>query len=425
MAKTRLRILDGDIIEFYNSKNTVQTTFGKYASSTFFTDRIKLENNSNTGSVLEINCVNSSVYTGISLLDAGTEKWRIWKSSINDFEITGVSGNFLRIVNSNNHLILQADALGFVGVRCTPNYAFQVNTGTDQNLQVRPHVFGSNGILLACANDGDNANVGLELGALSIIFATNGSQKAIIDSNGLFGINCTPSSSWLMITNGTTSNSPLRFTSTSSVLLTSITADCWEYNGDTFFYTNKRTLRQAIPALIYATDTEAGPSASGTATSILDTGNNPTWKSLSFPANFFINGKTIKITAWGYYTTDVSGSSFQLTFSLGGTGLFASTGTFSPTLNQTRKFWKLELLLTCRNAGGTARFTTSGANYDVGWLEYDNSGVMAFTPFTITNGSNDSFDGTGTKPLDIKATISGTYTTAKFICMTATIETFA
>jgi len=60
---------------------------------------------------------------------------------------------------------------GNVGIGTTsPSYKFQVNTGTNQNIQVRPYTFGSSGIFINAANDANTVSIPLEFGASSFSF---------------------------------------------------------------------------------------------------------------------------------------------------------------------------------------------------------------------------------------------------------------
>jgi len=73
--------------------------------------------------------------------------------------------------NGNVDLVTMLST-GKVGIgTANPLYKFQVNTGTDQNLQVRPNAYGSGtGILLQAANDANTVGVPMEFGASKFLF---------------------------------------------------------------------------------------------------------------------------------------------------------------------------------------------------------------------------------------------------------------
>lgn len=354
MARTKIRVLDGNNIEFYSSGNTRQTTLGHKNSGSV--DHFRL---THAGDAFNFDLMTDTTgkFEAISFYDGGTsEIWTIGKDINNDFFIgnSNNSVNFFQIINSSSHLVLQSSLAGNVGI--------------------------------------------------SIV----------------------PSSSFLQIAAGTTSLAPFRLTSASATLLTTITADCLEYNGDTLFYTNQIAYRQSVSFLIYACDNEHGPNGTTANTSLLNFSDNPTWKKQTVPASFFINGKTLKVKGWGYYSTDVLGSSFQVEFKFGSNMFRAATPVFTPTLNQTNQFWQFELLFTCRNAGASARFSTSGADFSVGSLQYNDNGTTSFAYFTVTNGVNDTFNSGSADNLNLNAQISGTaYTGAKFMAQTIIMETSA
>jgi hypothetical protein len=106
---------------------------------------------------------------------------------LNNFWLSNDGGNEgLKVTNG-----------GFVGVGvATPLYNFHVNTGTDQNLHVRPFVFGSSGILINAANDANTVNIPLEFNAS--VFSFN---------SGNVGIGLTnPSTALEVRTSGATKN---------------------------------------------------------------------------------------------------------------------------------------------------------------------------------------------------------------------------
>ncbi len=81
---------------------------------------------------------------------------------------------------------MRITSTGNVGIGTTnPLYKFQVKTGTDQNLQIRPNVYGAtSGVLLQTSNDADSASIGMEFGASQFLFG-NGANALFTGNVGI------------------------------------------------------------------------------------------------------------------------------------------------------------------------------------------------------------------------------------------------
>jgi hypothetical protein len=73
---------------------------------------------------------------------------------------------------------------------------------------------------------------------------------------------------------------------------------------------------------------------------------------LTFPANFFVVGKTLRITLRGIHSMDATPPDLTFNIELG--GVTFATKTYSD-LNDTNRFIEISFILTCRStgAGGT------------------------------------------------------------------------
>lgn len=91
-------------------------------------------------------------------------------------------------------------------------------------------------------------------------------------------------------------------------------------------------------------------------TSIVGTGVG----TLTLPANFFVAGKTIRITMSGVYSTvAVTGDTVTVKIKYGST-ILSSKATTALVTGGTNLFWESEVLVTCRTVGLTGTVQVSG-----------------------------------------------------------------
>lgn len=442
MAKTKLRVLDGEVMEFYNSANA--TNFNLYAqsSTTMRLERAGIN-------ILELNTTSSGTSVGIRFMFDGTTHWLIRDTGVtNEFSIQDVvNSKTCLFIAAGGDMFLQQTS-GKVAITTSSPVNALLTVGNDSGVPSSSRYaayFGYNldgatnptnnfGMSIGWNRSGGNGETNIVWGtgaggAPSLIFSSwSGSvftNRITLSSAGLLGIGIVPVSSYLHIAANTTTVACMRLDSTSAALLTSVTADCIEYDGEGLFYTLEKTLRHALGGTIYLTDTEAGTTAnSGSEASVLASSGNPIdWETLTIPANYMVNGKTLRLKAWGYFTSNAASTTYTVRFKFGST--YKATATFTVTGAITRKLWACELSLTCRNSGVSAYFQPDSSNaYDIAILRYDSngSGLMLDALFNVASASTNTFDTTASNVIDLTCAMSGTYTTAVFKCATATIE---
>lgn len=102
------------------------------------------------------------------------------------FQNDGSTDNY-RVLNSDanaNALVMAFTQAGNVGIGAIPLSKFHVNTGTDQNLLIQPHVALSAGVTFQAVNDANSAAVPFEFRASQMQFSTAGSNRLAIDNSG-------------------------------------------------------------------------------------------------------------------------------------------------------------------------------------------------------------------------------------------------
>lgn len=99
---------------------------------------------------------------------------------------------------------------------------------------------------------------------------------------------------------------------------------------------------------------------------------------LTLPANFFVVGKSLRITLRGRHTIDASPPNFTTRVKLGGVTLASHTHS---DLNDTNQYWEVSFILTCRTTG--AGGTVIGQGYQI---ESESTGgdSNAFEPLVMT-----------------------------------------
>src|SRR5204863_1382934 len=113
---------------------------------------------------------------------------------------------------------------------------------------------------------------------------------------------------------------------------------------ETLYVEGLKSFRSGVTFAQTATVTDATPNTSST---IIGTGVGTT----TFPANFFVPGRTVRVRAYGKYS---SGSQEVFILSLGGTArLQINLGTDNTASGDS---WSLTFEFTCRTTGSSGTF---------------------------------------------------------------------
>jgi hypothetical protein len=115
-------------------------------------------------------------------------------------------------------------------------------------------------------------------------------------------------------------------------------------------------INMALDGTIFTQTADKSVSNTTNETSIVGTGVG----GLTLPANFFVAGKTIRVTMSGVYSTvAITGDTVTIKVKYGSTVL-ASKATTALVTGGTNLFWASEVLVTCRTTGATGTVQVSG-----------------------------------------------------------------
>jgi hypothetical protein len=117
--------------------------------------------------------------------------------------------------------------------------------------------------------------------------------------------------------------------------------------------------------------------------------------SLTFAANSLTAGKTIRIRARGFWSTDaVTAGTMRWRVKLGATTVL-DTGAITPTIAISNSLWQLDAEITCRTTGA------SGTVFGQGYADRQEAAGVAFLTSAMVNTSTTTIDTTASQILDV------------------------
>lgn len=155
-------------------------------------------------------------------------------------------------------------------------------------------------------------------------------------------------------------------------------------------------IKQMVPGVLFTQTADKSVTNTTTETSIVGTGVG----GLTLPANFFVAGKTIRITIAGVYSTvAVTGDTVTVKVKYGSTVL-TSKATTALVTGGTNLAWEAEVLITCRTTGATGTVQLGGG------LTYQIAGAVAVYDELNNGVATTTLDTTASSLLDITVTHS-------------------
>jgi len=208
-----------------------------------------------------------------------------------------------------------------------------------------------------------------------------------------------------------------------NLTLTSQTTPGSLSDGELYYGTQKTIsaylnggVKHHLVACIYSSTADATVGNTTTETSLVGTGVG----SLTLPANFLIAGKTLRITACGYYSSKASSpGNLQINIKLGSTVVNQLPGSGGSALaGSAASFgWRLSALVTCRSTGASGSVSSGG---DMTRLT-SSSGANADFGFTKNTGPV-TIDTTAGQTLDLTATFNIADVANTITCTNLTVE---
>lgn len=198
-------------------------------------------------------------------------------------------------------------------------------------------------------------------------------------------------------------NAPASTTSAPSVNIPIGTAPTSPVAGDEWYDSTQKALiifingvKQAITTCIFTATADKTVNNTTAETSIIGTGIG----TITLPANFFVPGKTIRISGGGAYSTTTVAGNLAIKVKYGTTTL--ATGTISNLIGSaTNLAFQFSNTITCRTVGATGTIITDGSG------SYDSAGTLARSFIPLNNaGAAVTIDTTAITILDVTATFA-------------------
>ena len=171
----------------------------------------------------------------------------------------------------------------------------------------------------------------------------------------------------------------------------------WADSTQKALQTYQDGIEQTISGVIFTSTADATVGNTLTEGTLLGTGVG----TKTLPANFFVAGKTIRLTASGYFSTDLIPNTLNIRFKLGSTTI-VSTGAFTPSGSLSNQFWRVELFLTCRTTGATGTVIAQGVFQDI------DTGITAgLNAYPMLDTTTNTIDTTASQIVDLSADWDG------------------
>jgi len=163
---------------------------------------------------------------------------------------------------------------------------------------------------------------------------------------------------------------------------------------------------------LFSQTADATVSNTTTETTLVGTGIG----TATLPANFFVIGRTFRITARGYYGTQLTGAAtLRIKGYLGATAVLDTTAK-AMTANLANRYWEVDAIVTCRTTGAT------GTVYAQGRFTHDDA-LVNFDDWPMVNTGTTTIDTTASLAVALKVTWgAGVAAADTFTCTHLVIE---
>jgi len=145
--------------------------------------------------------------------------------------------------------------------------------------------------------------------------------------------------------------------------------------------------------ILFSQTADATISNTTTETTLVGTGIG----TVTLPANFFVIGRTFRITARGYYGTQLTGAAtLRIKGYLGATAILDTTAK-AVSANLANRYWEVDAIVTCRTTGAT------GTVYAQGRFTHDDA-LVNFDDWPMVNTGTTTIDTTASLAVALKVT---------------------
>jgi len=344
------------------------------SASVLSTNKLNVGVNSVLGGRLQ---VQSSVVTQIPLITkiqtAQTANWQEWQDGGGTARIFISPASTLSVNSDSNYFALKPgnreyrigtqDAGGtMLFARSDVGNALAFSPNSD-NLQVNPTASASD-LILTGGGSGKLYLLGNGSGGAIQIFIgkrRSDSSTAVGASVEFWTVTNQSSPAWAVMIPGGSSimgsmdaSGRLRFNTAAAG--TTNEGSLWSDSTQKAVQQYVNNIEATLSGVIFTQTADKSVSNTTTETTIVGSGVG----TLTLPANFFVAGKTIRVTMSGVYSTvAVTGDTVTVKVKYG-TTVLASKATTSLVTGATNLFWESEILVTCRTTGATGTVQVSG-----------------------------------------------------------------
>lgn len=377
---------------------------------------------SSAASLLYVNSTNDTVYIGTSLFSSGDPGAALAvKSNItNDIslsiETNGVTANSVpafKLVNTSGSTLAGINQLGqgYFGTSSENNAILHLGAAKASQTQLR---FDDNSSFGSIAGGLFRYDINNSFGPLTYIDSGGSFRPLLMEPSGGFGAN-----QWLR-TDGSghlTSDTILTVIGGNILAVSSTTileakgglqvdngkfltlgqssagssnlGDIWYNTTSKAAGVNAANAKQTLLGVIF-TQTATGTVANTTTETSLDSTGVGT---KTLPANFFVAGKTLRVTGWGVHSAVVVLPTIRIKVKFGSTVILDTTAVND--LADTNGVFKIEGYITCRTTGATGTVFAEGV--------YQEFGLTPGT-FQMANTATVTIDTTTTQAITVTCT---------------------
>ncbi|MDD5523432.1 MAG: hypothetical protein PHI84_21660 [Kiritimatiellae bacterium] len=240
--------------------------------------------------------------------------------------------------------------------------------------------------------------------ALSTALGGTVAERWRIDSHGNFSNTSAAGTAYIELKAGTTAagTAPLKFTD-GSTLATIEQGAVEMYKSTLWFQPCATLIKQSLDGTIFSQTTAVTVANVNVATTLVGAGRGDAASPINLPANFFcLAGKTLRVTARGYYGATGGGGPYTLTLTVtladgGGDTVMLQTAALAVT-GRSNMGWEIQGDITCYATGAAGTF------WGQGFATLASSTTASDVLQMVNTSIDTNMDTTAAMTLDVQAT---------------------